>query len=212
MVELTCAQVRDESAEFALGILAQPQRGYVAAHLLRCEDCRRDADGFTEVAIRLVEIIPGTEPPLGFDRKLLGRVMPHRRRKSMVAAVMASVAACVLLAFATTLGIDDLGHPTRPAEVSAVLWEGARPVGSLSASGRPLWVSLTVHDMAVSGSVTCQLLGRNGTVVTLGTFDVVHGSGSWAAPDPAGVSGDRSGRLVEPNGRVIAAATFTPRS
>ncbi len=212
MVELTCAQVRDAAAEFALRILPQPQRGHVAAHLLGCEDCRRDADGFTEVAARLVDVIPGTEPPLGFDRKLLGRVMPHRRRKGMVAAVIASVAVCVLLAVAATLGVDDVGHPTRPAEVAAVLWEGPTPVGSLSASGRPLWVSVKVHDLAVSGPVTCQLLGRNRTVVTLGTFDVVHGSGSWAAPDPAGVSGDGGGRLVEPNGRVIAAATFTPRN
>jgi hypothetical protein len=60
----------------------------------------------------------------------------------------------------------------------------------------------------VSGTVSCQLIGRDGSLETLGRFDLVHGSGSWAAPDPEGLPGYRTARLVDRTGRVIATATW----
>ncbi len=84
----------------------------------------------------------------------------------------------------------------------AILREGPIPVGSLSVRERPACVSVAVHDAPISGPVTCQLLARNGTVVTVGRFHVIDGSGSWSALDPAGVGAHWGGRLVDPTGLV----------
>jgi hypothetical protein len=56
--------------------------------------------------------------------------------------------------------------------------------------------------------VTCQLVGRDGSITTLGSFDLVDGSGSWGAPDPTGFAGATGARLLDNTGKVIATATF----
>jgi hypothetical protein len=89
-----------------------------------------------------------------------------------------------------------------------VLREGGVTVGTVTASGQPLWVSVTVRGATASGAITCQVVSRTGSVDTLGVFELVHGSGTWAAPDPAGIRGDREARLVDLSGRVIATATL----
>ncbi len=81
-------------------------------------------------------------------------------------------------------------------------------MGVVYVGGRPAWVTTTLRGDIASGPVTCELFGRNGTVTKLGTFDLVDGSGSWGAPDPAGRSGVVGARLVDRAGRVIATATF----
>jgi hypothetical protein len=60
----------------------------------------------------------------------------------------------------------------------------------------------------VSGPVTCQLVDRNGSVQALGVFDLVDGTGSWAAPDPSGIEGRQQARLIDDSGRVTATATW----
>jgi hypothetical protein len=77
-VGLTCVETREAAAEFALGILDPAHRDEVARHLCRCHDCRVEVAGLTEVALRLLDVLPGTEPPLGFDRAVLFRVRPGR--------------------------------------------------------------------------------------------------------------------------------------
>jgi 3D (Asp-Asp-Asp) domain-containing protein len=67
---------------------------------------------------------------------------------------------------------------------------------------------MTVRGVSESGSVTCQVLGVDGAVMTLGTFDLVDGSGSWSAPGPAGLAQDTGVRLIDANGEVVASAPF----
>ncbi len=74
MIDLTCAEARDLAAEFALDILEPEERSAVAAHLLRCPTCRAEVSGMEVVSERLLDLVPGTEPPLGFDRRVLARV------------------------------------------------------------------------------------------------------------------------------------------
>src|SRR5262249_27686356 len=107
MIELTCREVRDSSAEFALGILPAEERASVAAHLLRCPSCREEVEGMMAVGTRLLDLVPGTEPPLGFDRRVLARVhgshaaartRSWRRPSRLVAAIAAAAAAAALFA------------------------------------------------------------------------------------------------------------------
>jgi anti-sigma-K factor RskA len=203
MSELTCDKARESAAEFALGILLEPDRALLAAHLSRCEDCRSEIDSFTEIAALLVSVVPGSEPPLGFDRRVLTRVRFRRGRVVVTVAALASMAAAVL----GGLAINGYRQPKSTGLVVA-LRQGSSVVGTLTASGHPTWVSMTIRGAAVSGQVTCQLLERNGTATTLGTFDLVNGSGTWAAPDPSGVAHDLGARLIDAKGRVMASATF----
>jgi hypothetical protein len=52
------------------------------------------------------------------------------------------------------------------------------------------------------------MVDGDGSVETLGRFDLVHGSGSWAAPDPGGQRGYDQARLLDQAGQVIATATW----
>jgi hypothetical protein len=67
---------------------------------------------------------------------------------------------------------------------------------------------MTVHGAAGARKVTCELVGKNGDLTKVGSFDLVDGSGSWGAPEPAGVAGASAVRLVDSTGHVIATATF----
>ncbi len=232
MNELTCAQVREEAAEFALDILEPAERSVLAAHLLRCPACREEVDAMCGVATRLIELVPGTEPPLGFDRRVLARVQdlapssrsvwPFRRgegrgggsrsgRRSRLIAAAAAVAAAAALIFGSVgwlMGRSD-HHPTSKLILAAEFEQGGRDVGEVYAyRGTPPWLNMTVHDVRGDQKVTCELLGKDGSRTPLGSFDLVGGSGSWGAPDRWGLTGISGAWLVGSNGQVIATAIF----
>jgi hypothetical protein len=203
MGDLNCAGARDSAAEFAIGILPEKDEGFLAAHLARCPDCRAEVESLSQIAPLLLDVIPGSEPPLGFDRRVLDRIRPTRRRVRLAVVAITSIAAATVGAIGLTISGS---HQPAPAEQLAYLRRGPSVVGTFTRSGRPTWVYISVRGVGESGLVTCQLLGRGGSVVTLGTFDLVHGSGSWAAPDPVALAQDVGVRLINPRGQVVASA------
>jgi hypothetical protein len=75
-------------------------------------------------------------------------------------------------------------------------------------SGDRRWLYMWVDLGSGNESVTCQVIGSNGKVTTVGSFDLAGGYGGWGSPDP-GTSGTLSGaRLVSASGTVLATATF----
>jgi hypothetical protein len=214
----TCSEVRDAAAEFALDILRPHERSLIAAHLLRCPECRAEVDAMSAVGDRLLELVPGTEPPLGFDERVLARLhsdaRPHRRfvnrRAPRLFAAMAAVAAAVVLVVSLSLGWFSGGtaaHSPRGV-LTADFTQNGHEVGEVSAYPAPAWVDMTVSGVRGAEKVTCELLHTNGHVTTVGSFDLVDGSGRWGAPDPGGVAGISGARLVDDHGHVIATATF----
>jgi anti-sigma factor RsiW len=216
MTEVRCHDVRDAAAEYALDILDADQRSAIAAHLLRCRECRAEVDAMSGVSCRLLELIPGTEPPLGFDQRVLARVRRDRkmgrrwvtRRPRLTAGLAAAVAAAALV-FGSLGWFDRESsyHPAR-AVLAADFVQGGRNVGEVYATEKPNWVSMTVRGAQGAAKVTCQLVGRDGSLTTLGSFDLVDGSGSWGAPDPSGFAGAAGAQLLDNTGKVIATATF----
>jgi hypothetical protein len=208
MAERICDETREAAAEFALGVLPRPQRNQVAAHLLACRVCREEVAALSEIATHLLDIVPGTEPPLGFDRAVLLRVRPRRRARTAATAIAAAVVICLLLV-GSVLDITRHSHrAVTPPGLVGVFRENGVPVGTLAAAGHPLWVSVSVRGLAMSGPISCQLVGGRGSAETLGRFDLVHGSGTWAAPDPRGIGRHGQARLVDRAGQVIATATL----
>jgi anti-sigma factor RsiW len=216
MTDLTCRDVQDSAAEYALDILDSDQRSAVAAHLIRCPDCRAEVETMSGVSTRLLELVPGTEPPLGFDQRVLAQVRQDRkvgrrwvsRRPRLTAGLAAAVAAGALVI--GSLGWferESSSHPAR-AVLAADFMQAGRNVGEVYATASPNWVSMTVSGARGAEKVTCQLVRRDGSITTLGSFDLVDGSGSWGAPDPAGFAGAAGARLVDSTGKVIATAIF----
>ena len=212
MIEISCADVRDSAAEFALDILPSDERAVIAAHMLRCPACRLEIESMENVGTRLLELVPGTEPPLGFDRRVLARVSqpqnPLRRRYRMIVTVAAAAA----IAVGATVGSMDAGRSTHPTQhlLAAALMQGQRSVGEVDiTAGSPPWVSMTVKNTGATGTITCELIGTDGSVTVVGHFELYHGGGSWAARDNATSTGASGIRLVDGQGRVIAAANFT---
>lgn len=215
MIEITCADVRDSAPEFALDILPSEERSVIAAHMLRCPACRLEVESMQNVGTRLLELVPGTEPPLGFDRRVMARVNqpqnPFRRRYRMIMTVAAAAA---IAAGATLAGVDaGRSSHTNRVMISAALMQGHRSVGEVeitgAGSGGPPWVTMTVKNTGAQGRVTCEVIGTDGSVNVVGHFELYHGGGSWQARDTAAGSGASGVRLVDGQGRVIAAASFT---
>jgi len=238
MSQLTCAEVRESVPELALDILEPGERAAVAAHLAHCPACQGEVDAMVAVGARLLDLVPGTEPPLGFDRRVLakiregeldgeikpgwaGRDRKGRRgagRRPLAAgrpphlfAGLAAAAAVVALVFGSLgwfAGRTSSHHGTH-VMLTADFHQGTRDIGEIyTYGGSPPWMSMTVHGATGAEKVTCELVWNDGTVTRLGTFDLVSGSGSWSAPDKAGVTGVTGAQLVGPDGQVIATATF----
>jgi anti-sigma-K factor RskA len=214
---MICAEVRDAAAEFALDILDPVERSAIAAHLIRCPDCRAEVDSMAAVGARLIELVPGTEPPLGFDRRVLARVNPAasadrgviRGRPRLFAAVTAAAAAVALVFGSLGWFAGRTTSHTPHVVLTAEFHQSGQNVGEVYAySGRSPWLSMTVHGLAGS-TVTCELVGNHGTVIIrLGSFPLAGGSGTWGAPDPAGFTGVTGARLVSSTGQTLATATF----
>jgi Putative zinc-finger len=208
--EMTCFDVNESAPEFALGILAPEEHESVAAHLRACPACRLEVESMHSVSDQLLDLIPGTEPPLGFDRRVLSRVgsplKPARRRFRLIA----TLAAAAVIAIAATIGAD-AGRTSHPAPVlaSAVLYQGSQAVGQVYVrGGNPPWISMTMHSVGADGKITCEVVGKDGSVTKVGTFGFEYGRGSWSTPDPAIRSGLAGVRLVDDHGDVVASAQF----
>jgi hypothetical protein len=77
-------------------------------------------------------------------------------------------------------------------------------------SGTPSWLYMSVDDLnSGQQAVTCQVLGTDGRVTTIGSFQLTDGYGAWGSPDPGNVGHLSGARLVSANGTVLATATFS---
>jgi hypothetical protein len=230
MTDLTCTKARLAAAEYALDILEPEERSALAAHLLRCPACRAEVDAMSDVATRLVELVPGTEPPLGFDRRVLARVRdispasPARRfrrlrsRRSRLAAGVAGLAAAAALIFGSLgwfMGHSDDSSSAPYAEspqrviTDAAFQQGGRDVGEVYVyRANPNWLTMMVHGVQGGPRVTCEVVTADGRLMRVGSFDLVDGMGTWGAPDPAGLAGVTGARLTDSHGRLLATATF----
>jgi hypothetical protein len=76
-------------------------------------------------------------------------------------------------------------------------------------SGTPRWLYMSVDMEVGQESVTCQVVGTDGRVTDIGTFQLADGYGSWGSPDPGNIGTLTGAQLVSANGTVLATATFT---
>jgi hypothetical protein len=71
MTELTCEQCGELAAELAVGVLSDCERAWVLAHLDGCSCCRDTASALTTIANQIIELLPETQPPTGFEQRVI---------------------------------------------------------------------------------------------------------------------------------------------
>jgi hypothetical protein len=148
---------------------------------------------------------------LGFDQRVLRQVDRRESRRSW-RPVVGAAAAAALLVFGTLGWFIGLGgsHPRPHLLLAADFRQAAHTIGEVEINeDRSPWVSMAIRGSDTSGTVSCQLVYRNGYLTTLGSFDLVAGKGSWSAPDTAGTAGVIGARLVDDHGRIVATANFS---
>ena len=217
---VTCGEVRDLGAELALGVLPGRERARVLSHLDRCPDCREYVEQLTLVSDGLLELLPGSEPPVGFEKRVMNRLGLSGRRQPRWARfrvmVAAAAAALTIAGGFGGWGISSaLEGTSAPATVASSLLEtglstpGGHQVGRIFAyHGSPGWVYMSVHAPMGSGKVTCRLVRADGSTRSVGTFELRNGHGYWGGPadvNPKTLSG---ARLVNADGSVLATAHF----
>jgi hypothetical protein len=155
---------------------------------------------------------PGAERPGVTPARPGGTIRAGRMRRALAATAIG------LAVIAAGLGGWRIGAPTSPSTSSAaapltsasLLSATHRSVGKIFLySGSPRWLYMSVDTGSGSQSVTCQVVGTDGKVTTIGSFQLADGYGAWGSPDPGNVGTLSGARLLSANGTVLATATFT---
>lgn len=220
-----CERYQDELAELALGTLTGRARADALGHVDNCTRCAEEVEELSRTADLLLQVAPEAEPPAGFEVRLMERLSEprptanrsgagRRRRLASTRARLLLGAAAVSVALAGAgIGLAVAGTsapaPGRAVQATLLSSPGHSVVGRVVASpGSPAWLFVVIEPGHLSGNVTCRLVLAGGRFVTVGTFSLEEGYGSWSARLSTSVSSLRLAELVSPQGVVVASATF----
>lgn len=138
------------------------------------------------------------------------------RRPGRMRRVLATVAVGLAVIVAG-LGGWRIGAGTAPAASTAagpltsasLLSATHQEVGDIYVySGRSTWLYMSVDLGSGNEAVTCQVVGKDGQVSKIGSFQLADGYGSWGSPDPGNLGPLSGARIVSADGTVLATATF----
>jgi hypothetical protein len=213
---VNCDQLRELAPELALGIADGEQRADALRHLDGCAECRREIERLSGITDELLMLAPRSEPPPGFESRVLARVAPPKRssgresrpRRALRVAVPALVGAALAVA---VLGFAFRGDIELAHNYQATLDEGGgkelkaarlyQP-GNLEAGvafgydGSPSWVLVTVDRSKRNEPYTAELVTRSGRRVPLPGFGLDPSTGSWGGAIPVGLDQVSEVRLI----------------
>jgi anti-sigma factor RsiW len=221
-----CREVRELAPELALGIVEGEERGRLLEHLADCPDCRRRVDELAEVADELLLLAPHKEAPVGFESRVLSRVLPapaepRRRRRRRFAFVLTPVAAAVAAAGITLAVVSgdlrDANHYHQTLqqangqefEAYSLYGGGGAFAGTVfSYQGAPNWLVITVDPAHRADLATAKLVLDDGSQMPLSWFhlDASGSSGGGLPVDPQRVA---VLRLLPGNGGQPLVAHFS---
>jgi hypothetical protein len=164
---------------------------------------------------------PGRRPagPLAPPRRrAAGRRHPgasRSRRLFAAGAIAIAIAGAGLGGWGLGMGV---GTASRPGPVSpqqvpltsaAFLTATHQNVGeAYFYQGSTRWLYMTVELPAGNGKVKCEVVDADGKVSPVGSFWLTNGYGSWGSPASWVPGSVRAAKLVAPDGKVLATATF----
>ncbi len=228
MTEMDCQQLRECSAELALGALSGPERASALMHLEHCLECQNEVKSLSTLSDALCDLVPSMEPPVGFETRVVARLRgPGASRRHWPVQglglaprrwLAAAVAGLVLVAGGAGWVIGDTSRagPPSPAPRVAFSWGSFRSPGhsgdigeAFVSWGRPRWVFMTVDLGRGDGIANCFLVEKGGHLLQVGSLDLSHGSGYWGAAVQAPVWQVTGARIESADGRILATATFS---
>jgi len=152
---------------------------------------------------------PGADQP---DAPPSGPSGPRRpgRMRRVLASVAVGFAVIAAGIGGWSIGAGTATTAAAPLTSASLLTSTHREVGDIFLyNGTSQWVYMSVEMGTGNEAVTCQLVGKDGSVTTLGSFRLADGYGSWGTPDPGDLGTLRGARLVDNNGTVLATAKFS---
>ncbi len=222
-------RMRAELPELAADVLDGRARAELLDHIDGCPNCALELEELTAAVDSLVHLGGEIDPPVGFETRIFEemRRRPSRARRQGRAwrrplAAVSIAAAVAGLAFGLGWATHPLGGSPRHTAVTvapsagdhpveASLVSAGRTVGVVSVyAGKPAWLSMRVEGSTWAGPVMCRVTSADGVSRNVGWFSLTSGSGMWMTPLPAGAHSVRSASLVDPGGKVLATARFTP--
>jgi hypothetical protein len=75
--------------------------------------------------------------------------------------------------------------------------------------GSQPWLYMAIDTGPGHSTVICQRHERDGQIITVGSFQLASGHGSWGSPEPDQAADITSVRLKSLDGTIVATATFT---
>jgi hypothetical protein len=178
----------------------------------------------TELPTQPTQAAPQAPP----GRRPAGPLAPPRRRAARRRREGASRSRRLLAAGAVVLAIAGaglggwglgmgVGTASRPGPVSsqvpltsaAFLTASHQNVGeAYFYQGSTRWLYMTVELPTGNGKVKCEVVDADGKVSPVGSFWLTDGYGSWGSPASWVPGSVRAAKLIAPDGKVLATATF----
>jgi hypothetical protein len=212
-----CQGVQDELAELALGTLSGLERSVALTHVEGCPNCRAEVNRLSAVADAILTLAPEVEPQAGFETRLFERMGVSRRRRWRLprrqVQRVALAGGALLGALGLGLGLALTSGGGVPAidtaAIAANLTADHTSRGEVYvAPGQPGWLFMSVDHAQVTGLVTCRLTTVRGDTISVGTFWLASGSGTWAYELPVPADQVKRAWVVTGDGQVLASATL----
>lgn len=192
MNALGCPDVREVAPDFAFGILDGEARADVLLHLDHCPTCQRFVSELSETADAMVLLAPEAEPPPGFERRALDRIVEtsRRRRWRTTKLVAATAAAAAILSVVAVRIVDQNREPATnlaaagTAETVAMVGADGQRVGKVDvvSDGTTMALDLDVAYALLDGDYNIRLTRSGAPKESLGILHVTGGIGSWSGP------------------------------
>lgn len=190
-----CADIRSLLPELALDTLTGEDRARALEHVEACSDCRRELKSLVEVGDELLLVAPVTEPPVGFEsrvvERLLGKPRGRNRLKralAIAAVLVAGIAAggtAVYLAgnadrelaagYRRTLGVAD----GRYVAARPFVGDGDEVGYVFGYEGSPSWIFFVIEDAGDDGTYDIEIATVDGGTRMAGNMQIVDGEGTW---------------------------------
>jgi hypothetical protein len=186
---LGCPDVREVAPDFAFGILDGEARADVLLHLDHCPTCQRFVSELSETADAIVLLAPEAEPPPGFERRALDRIVEtsRRRRWRTTKLVAATAAAAAILSVVTVRIVDQNREPAAnvraagTAQTVSMVGADHREVGKVDvvSDGTTMALDLSVAYALDDGDYNI-VLRRGAAKEALDIMHITGGAGVWS--------------------------------
>ncbi len=207
----------DDIVELALGTVDGDRRARMAAHVLRCAACRREYDELAATVAALGPAVPGVQPPIGFDERVLARFAtdhapPSRRRRPQRWGWLAAAAVFVALLVPAGIWLASRDDSDQVAVGSVATLERTKDgtaVGTVSISDVEGTSVMVVALVGAPDDVSyyCRIQFADGRTIESGSWPA--GNGAWVVPlDTDGAAVTSVAVLPEGTEKVWSAATF----